>query len=336
MPSTTIEDDAADMTLPSLSLPSLTSANTTEVEPEIDVDLGWPAHVRAHLEAETDGDIRGMQEAIQRLMSRVGELETEATRRAQAEPRESGEDGDKDEDLYSFCLEMLIFPDTTVLACTHSLRLLALTTVEIVLSFGFFDASWLMCWQGNTNLLGGPIAESTFYPSSSIAYEAEGNAVPLINVLTSLAGMICLCQVMHKDNVTSLKSMPPILMPIYWLLDGESFTTQRTTTQMKTSAADTDATTDPGASASQAHSHRAIGPWQVIACILLQVEFTIRCIYLPVTSSLGTALSLASANSAQVCCLCLFSARCYCIYPAARSRPRLWLRHLVARVRRTW
>jgi len=262
----------------------------------------------------TGDEMSTIQLSIQELKSRVHELEASRTADLEAralltevhaslakdeqnestiEPPETGDDGDeKEENLYSFSLEMLLFPENALSACTHTFRLALLTFSELILSFGFFDAGWLGVYQGNTNLLGGPIAESVFYPTASIAYVAGGNAVPTINVICSVVGLLLLAQVMHTDTVVNLHSAPPLVLLCYLLVDSNP----------ARSECERSKTTPAGAGSAPPQKARdapRVGPWQVFACILLQFAWIVRCLYMPVAIALGTALSLASANSAQ-------------------------------------
>ena len=62
---------------------------------------------------------------------------------------------EKLEDLYSYSLEMLIYPDSAGAAAFLTAKVVAMAAVQVLLAFGFYDASILLIFQGNTNLLGG-------------------------------------------------------------------------------------------------------------------------------------------------------------------------------------
>lgn len=168
---------------------------------------------------------------------------------------------DKLEDLYSYCLEMLVYPDSAYAAALLTVKLIAMVSVQALLAFGFYDASVLAIFQGNTNLLGGPISESSFYPDNSIAYAPSGNAVPIINVLASIIGLLLICQAMHKDAMATLFYPPPLALLLHIRAEG-------------------------------------VSAWRFVSCVLLQFAWAIRTVFLPVAAALGTANLMASADSA--------------------------------------
>lgn len=212
-----------------------------------------------------------MRLELDKLLEMLTSERMERTQHTSTEDANGGEqhgeqpEADKEEDMYSYCVETLLYPESATQAFTTVLRLLTLTFLELTFSFGFFDAGWMNVYRGTTNLLGGPVANSVFYPEASIAYAAAGNAVPTVQVLTSASGILLLTTVVHRDNTTSLRTMPPLVMLPYLLADG-------------------------------ATSARRL--WLVVACVLLHLEWCIRCLFLPVATLLGTALALASADSA--------------------------------------
>jgi len=138
------------------------------------------------------------------------------------------------------------------------------TRARSLIAFGFYDASWLSVYQGNTNLLGGSLSEASFYPLLSISDEESGNAVPIVNVVTSIIGMLLLCQQMHSKMFETLRQPPPLILLLK-------------------------------AVKSKSRAERA---WQVFACSLLQAMWIVRNLFVPVAAGLGTANLMASSNSA--------------------------------------
>ena len=75
---------------------------------------------------------------------------------------------EKPDSLYAYCVEQLVVPRSHLEAAKNMVLLSLVVTIQVILCFGFWDASWLMVYQGNTNLLGGAISEASFYPTHSI------------------------------------------------------------------------------------------------------------------------------------------------------------------------
>lgn len=89
------------------------------------------------------------------------------------------------EDLYSYCIQVLLFPDHATEALMTTLRLVLMVVFQWVLAYAFFSASWLLQWESGTNLLGGSVSYASFYNfNAPHATTVVGNvAKPTINLV---------------------------------------------------------------------------------------------------------------------------------------------------------
>ena len=84
-----------------------------------------------------------------------GYLPTQRTfHRASLATEEEGGD-EKEENLFSYSLQMLLHPTDGFEALNVTIKLILMCTVQSCLAYAFFDAGWLLVFQGNTNLFGG-------------------------------------------------------------------------------------------------------------------------------------------------------------------------------------
>ena len=237
------------------------------------------------------------------IMYRIAQLET-AVRGLQAAsmPQEApAERVEKLENFYSYCVEELVFSKSSARRLKFSLLIILVacaqwcagkfrisdltrmprgaslvfavhpipelrgsTPVRSFTGFGFYDAAWLSVYQGHTNLLGGPLSEASFYADNSIADEESGNALPTVNVIASIIGLLLLCQQMHSKMFETLRQPPPLILLLK-------------------------------AVKSKSRAERA---WHIFACCLLQAVWIVRNLYVPVAAGLGTANLMASSDSA--------------------------------------
>jgi len=170
----------------------------------------------------------------------------------------------KPENLYSFMLEMMIFPASDFRGCFRVLLMLFLIAAQSALAFGFWDASWLDNNLQMTNLLGGAMPQASFYPDSSIANDRRDFSVPAINIIAGLIGIFLLCLEMYKDNTTTLMHPPPcILFQRVVFAEGLSLKTR---------------------------------VWRAFSVSLMHIAWTIRALFVPAAAGLGTSYALGNAD----------------------------------------
>jgi len=185
------------------------------------------------------------------------------------------------ENLYSFMMEMLLFPKNNVRAAARVIFVVMLIITEWALAFGFWDSSWLDNHLAGTNLLGGFIAPASFYPDSSVYAsdlmgggfiddEDDDVAVPSINILAATVGIWLLGLAIYKDNCVTMLTQPPLLL-LPSLMSGKGLDHMELTLRTRL--------------------------WRIFACCLMHLAWTIRALFLPAAAGLGTAYALGNADN---------------------------------------
>eukprot|EP00966_Prymnesium_polylepis_P336979 7391839-Prymnesium_polylepis.1 len=246
-----------------------------ELRSELRAEL-W-AELREEMRSEMRSELAELREVLcAELRSGVGVQgaagESESTTKDAEEERDGAE---KPQSAFCFAAELIMAPINAHQAIVATLLLTAITSLQAVFTFAFFDASFLIDELMSYTPYAPPLAIGNFYAGSSAkicakgAYPTECESIPIISILSSLCGMILLCMVVRNEDLETLKT--PFFLEA-WLLS-----LQRV---------------PPGAKVSGRL-------WRAFAMLMLLLCWCFRYLFVPGLVISGSAIALAGSSDAQ-------------------------------------
>jgi len=189
-----------------------------------------------------------------------------------ADVKEIMETADKADlaNLYSYTIEESLARPMSIGTVLRVIFLFALSGVQVIFAYGFYDASRLLARQRGYPAYRDPVDMSLMYPTSLVG---SFNKIPIINFLSSLVSLVLLALLMKNDTEGTLLTTCPMEI---LCLPRSKF----------------DKRPDPP---------RSLVYWtvQTLNCTLLMVAWCCRALLLPILGGLGTAQAFAGSSSAQ-------------------------------------
>jgi hypothetical protein len=226
--------------------------------------------------------------------------------------------------LATFCVEQAMAPLLPTLdGVVALLQMVAVSTFQGVLVFGFFDTLWLKVTQDSPQYSAGPILPAEFYSMQmrsagtvpdgldrTYRFNCEAGTtaascvwLPRINVLASYAALVLFaCGPLMLDDQQSLVTMQPIDYLLFDERVGEFYRSQprwRTALMLL---------------------------WRLATALVLQVCWAARALFLPAFAMIGTVFALLDAETAFDVCTQSLEPR------TSRSDADLWSSPYVGRL----
>jgi len=195
--------------------------------------------------------------------------------------------------VYSYCLERALGSRSRSPPCVieATLSLLFLFLVQIIFSYGFFDAARLLLELEDANAYNDPVDISLFYPDVSV------QKVPIVNVLAAFASFVVLALNARQDVQGLLLTICPfeplLLESDARLQQGEDHPDNYLSEAAKRRQR---GELERGVPPKERRPPPWLAEW-VVRCGFLQIFWTLRATILPATTLLGSAIVLASCDS---------------------------------------
>ena len=108
--------------------------------------------------------------------------------------------------LYSYSVEVAMDSRSPIQLASCLFQLSLLLSIQILYSFGYYDASSLSMGIKSLPLFMDSMHTSLFYSTSVVS----GTHLPLVNLLCSLCSLALLALLMKNDNEGTLLTTPPL------------------------------------------------------------------------------------------------------------------------------
>ena len=146
-----------------------------------------------------------------------------------------------------------------------------MTLIQVVYTYGFADASQLLFFLSMYPGFLDQLDVSMLYPSTIV----PNTFTPLINVTASISSLALLCLLMKNDTEGTL--LTPCPLEALLLPSLEEKTKERKSLPMRI----------------------LVGLGRIVLCLVLQLFWTFRALFLPVYACLGTAGGFCASKQAQ-------------------------------------
>ena len=179
-------------------------------------------------------------------------------------------DLDDIKNFYSFCVLTMLRSESPLNILAMFVGLTIMMLVQVVYAYGFSDASQMLFFVSMYPGFNDQLDVSMLYPSSIV----PGTFTPLINLAASISSLFLLCLLMKNDTEGTLLTPCPLEA---LLLPSLEETEARKSLPMRILA----------------------GLGRTVLCLVLQLFWTVRAIFLPVYACLGTAGGFCASKQAQ-------------------------------------
>ena len=174
---------------------------------------------------------------------------------------------EKPQSVYCFCVErLLIHPVGFVNSLVTMLKLLLITSCQVILTFAFQDASWLQSNLGGFRAFLPPIDGVNWYRDSLI--ETGGDKIATVNFLASIAALILLASgpLLSDATQTILTPQPLVDLVVFRVGSGD----------------------------------RPAWRWllDIPIVLVLHAAWAARALFIPTMAAHGTAMAMANADDA--------------------------------------